>query len=159
MVKKIWRKRAPEPTAIGDGIYGLLEKMGGSREKSRLAGLWANWSEALGADMGQAIEPLGARGRVLLIRADNAVQMQELRFMGDEILARVNAWLGTEYFGEARVVLSEAGKNCRKRSQRPAAPPEPAAVRRAPRRPSGKYLAEMDRDSPVAAAYARFAGK
>lgn len=144
-----------EPHLIGKGIYDLLASMGGTRERSLLAGLWANWTRAVGEDFANIAVPLGSRGRVLVLAAASAIQMQELHFLGDELLERVNSYLGTNYFESVRPGLAESGKFC------PIAA-APAEERRAPGccpGLSGEYLGFMDRSSPVAACYARFAGR
>lgn len=155
--KKIFRKRMPAPELMREQVYKLLEKMGGSRPKSRLRRLWENWGEAMGEELAGMALPVGACGKTLLIAAENAMQMQELHFRGDELKDRANIFLECEYFSKTRVTLLKKGRK----------PPEPAIMtEKEPQdqaltpiypAPEGKYLQDMDMDSPVARCYALFA--
>lgn len=154
MVKKIWRKRQREPILIGENVYELLEAMGGSQERSRLAQLWANWPLVLGEELAAIASPLGSRGRTLLIRAEDSMQMQELHFLCGTLLEKVNAFLGSEYFVAARLTMLGNGKICL--SEDIAMPSQPGPDILKKEALSGKFLAMMDRKSPVALCYARF---
>lgn len=147
------------PKNVADLLFGLLERMGGSPHKSRLAALWENWNKVLGEDLAAMAIPLGSKGQTLVLRCDNAIQMQELHFLADDILERVNDFLQTIYFDKVHLTLAESGKNCLPDAI--AKEPEPAAkpARRFARSASGKFLQEMAKDSPVARCYALFAGK
>lgn len=172
-----WRKtrrglRGPSHAgpSLGEALAALLEAMGGTPERAGLQRLWDNWETALGAELAALAMPLGQRagrsparagdreGATLLLGAEDAMLMQELRFRGDEILARVNAFLGHPYFGGVQVSLP-LGKSAPERSRQgsggaSSAPPEPGEEAPAL---SGVFLRAMDPDSPVARCYARFA--
>lgn len=156
MVKR--RKRKATQGMAGEAIYGLLQKMGGSQARSRLASLWEKWDEVMGENLAGLAVPIGSRGNVLIIGAENAMELQELHFWGDELKERANAFLGCAYFENVRVTLFKKGEERRA----PDVLPEEkmfGEVRSAAVRPSGKFLSQMDRKSPVARCYARFAGK
>ena len=151
--------------SVREAIFRLLESMGGTPERAGLQSLWDNWEKVLGPELAALAMPLGHHGdgkgapeggrTALLLGAEDAMLLQELRFRGEEILERVNGFLGQAYFCEVRVSLP-LGRNAPVRTRRPAAlhggeerGPRPAA--------SGVFLKEMDENSPVARCYARFA--
>ena len=166
--RSAWRGRSREgagaATSLRDALLGLLQSMGGTPERAGLQSLWDNWEKVLGPELAALAQPLGhhgdrkgAAGRVaLLLGAEDAMLLQELRFRGEEILERVNGFLGQAYFCEVKVSLP-LGRNVPVRSRAPAAVP---AREEAGREPAarGIFLAGMDRDSPVARCYARFVG-
>lgn len=175
--RRAWRpRRKASPDAgepLGDALLALLKAMGGSPERAGLQRLWDNWAEALGAELAGMAMPLGhhagrrglragarpARdaGAVLLVGAGDAMLLQELRFRGDEILARVNAFLGHAYFSRVQVSLP-LGRPAPAVSRAALAGEASAAARDAPApAASGKFLEAMDSASPVARCYARFA--
>ena len=164
-----WRGRRSEgaggQTSLREALLSLLESMGGTPERAGLQNLWDNWEQVLGPELAAVARPLGHHGdgkgapagahAALLLAAEDAMLLQELRFRGEEILERVNGFLGQAYFCEVKVSLP-LGRSEPVRSRGPATPPvkgeaggEPAA--------RGVFLSGMDRDSPVARCYARFA--
>lgn len=153
--KKKFRRRKTAPEQICGQIHELLAKMGGSRPKSCLALLWENWEKAMGKELAELALPVGAHGNILVIAAENAIQMQELYFRGQEIKDRANIFLESEYFTETHVTLLEKGRKL----------PEPAFFAEKTEEeywvsqyppPNGKFLKEMDMESPVARCYALF---
>lgn len=166
--KRAWRGRRKQGAAsqpsLREALLSLLESMGGTPERAGLQSLWDNWEKVLGPELAPLAQPLGhhgdgtgaGRGAALLLGAEDAMLLQELRFRGEEILKRVNGFLGRDYFCEVKVSLP-LGRNAPVRSREPAPPSgnvdaggEPVA--------RGVFLSRMDRDSPVARCYARFAG-
>lgn len=155
--------------SLGESLAALLEAMGGTPERAGLQRLWDNWESALGAELAALAMPLGHRaarpsaraggreGATLLLGAEDAMLMQELRFRGDEILARVNAFLGRPYFSAVQVSLP-LGRSApeRSRQQRAAAAVMQEPVKEGTPSPRGIFLGAMNPDSPVARCYARF---
>lgn len=154
-------------------MRALLASMGGTPERAGLQRLWDNWETALGAELAALAMPLGhhagrpsaraggKEGATLLLGAEDAMLMQELRFRGDEILARVNAFLGQPYFSAVQVSLP-LGRSApeRSRQRREGAAPgmqDRGNEKKGGASPSGIFLDAMDPDSPVARCYARFA--
>lgn len=174
--KKARRQRTGRgPSGGGDGgaplreaLLSLLERMGGTPERAGLQRLWDNWETALGAELAGLAQPLGhhagrkpgtasaGQGVTLLVGAEDAMLLQELRFRSAEILERVNGFLGMAYFCEVKVSLP-LGRNAPERSREPARTGVREEAGTAPAA-SGVFLAGMDGDSPVARCYARFAG-
>ncbi len=173
---RLWRGRRPGASAtaepLGEGLRALLAAMGGTPGRAGLQNLWDNWEAALGEELAELARPLGhheghqreepgspasAGGAVLLLGAEDAMLLQELRFRGEEILARVNGYLGQVYFSEVQVQLP-LGRPEPVRSRREQSRAEQRVESDAPAQgPSGIFLEAMDSASPVARCYARFA--
>lgn len=111
MVKKLkknkFRRPDSRPILVGSYIFTLLESMGGSRERSRLDSLWKNWEQVAGEEIASLTTPLGHHGATLLLGAEDAMAIQEGRMMSEEILARVNGFLKTQYFTQLKISLKE----------------------------------------------------
>ena len=58
-----------------------------------LTELWRHWPMVMGAELAGLAHPLGARGTTLLVGAEDNAALQELAFMTEDILERVNAFL------------------------------------------------------------------
>lgn len=119
--------------------------------KARLARLWQHWSMAMGPELAPLAWPLGERKGVLLIGGEDAMSMQELALMREEILERANAFMDERFFTDVHVSLS-LGK-------RPLDGLTPPSRGRAPEifpRLDGSALRGADPDSPVARCYATF---
>ena len=170
------RRRAPGAGAqtspsLGDALRALLMAMGGTPERAGLQNLWDNWEAALGPELAAMAQPLGhhagrggegkspakgeSEGAVLLLGAEDAMLLQELRFRGGEILERVNGFLGHAYFREVKVSLP-LGRRAPERSRAKEKMARRDSGARLPGAASGIFLAGMDKTSPVARCYARF---
>lgn len=170
---RAWRGRrraaSPETGSLREALLALLENMGGTPERAGLQSLWDNWEKALGTELASLAQPLGShaarkggandagQGVTLLLAAEDAMLLQELRFRGGEILERVNGFLGKAYFCDVKISLP-LGRSAPVRTRAPARPAACADTGRAPVA-SGVFLAGMDDASPVARCYARFAGR
>lgn len=164
------RRRGASDAAmpLGEALHALLASMGGTPERAGLQRLWDNWETALGADLAALAMPLGhhagrpsarsgdPEGATLLLGAEDAMLLQELRFRGDEILARINAFLGRPYFSAVQVSLPLGRRAPERSRQRREGPFRREQGEGAPP-PRGIFLRGMDPDSPVARCYARFA--
>jgi len=121
--------------------------------KVRLARLWQYWSMAMGPELAPLARPLGERKGVLLIGGEDAMVMQELVMMRDEILERANAFMDETFFTDVHVSLGMG-----KRPLDALPPPAPARRREAQFIPrlDGSALRGADPDSPAARCYAAF---
>lgn len=75
--------------------------------KGRLAfvPLWRSWAEVVGPELAEYAHPLEVRGRTLVLGGHDSVVLQEISYVQHELLARVNAALGQEYFDKVTFEL------------------------------------------------------
>lgn len=97
------------PELVGGDILILLQKMGGSPVRIRLAALWQAWPEVMGKEFSW-ITPLGHKEGTLFIGVQNAMEIQELTLQAPQILELVNDFMEREYFTSLRISLVELGK-------------------------------------------------
>jgi hypothetical protein len=120
--------------------------------KARLARLWQHWSMAMGPELAPLAWPLGERKGVLLVGGEDAMVMQELAMMRDEISERANAFMDEHFFTDLRISLSMGKRPLDGLAPLP-------ARRRAPQlipQLDGSALRGADPDSPAARCYAAF---
>jgi hypothetical protein len=141
--------RAKRLVSVAEAVEHLLRRY---PHKARLARLWQNWNMVMGAELAPLAWPLGERKGVLLLGGEDAMVMQELVMMRDEILERANAFMAESFFTDVHVSLS-LGK-------RPldGLPPPPSRRREHTMFPKldGSALGAVDPDSPAARCYAAF---
>lgn len=143
-------------TVLGQWM-SALDRNAGQSAQGRLVRLWQHWDMVMGPQLAPIAWPLGHRGTVLLVGAEDAMLMQELSMQTEEILERVNAFIDEALFTEVRVSLA-LGKNPLNGSLAVPPPRVRPVLERGPA-PSGRYLDLMNSDSAVAKCYARFALK
>lgn len=152
------QRRKLGPLAAERVMDGVLRGLGSSPEQARLSLLWRHWEIVMGEELAPLARPLGHRDDTLLVGADDAMSLQELHLQADEMLERVNAFMEKPFFRTVKVSLI-LGKAELDGPLRCAAafeeytPPLPRSAA------DGRYLSDMNPDSPVARAYARFAAR
>lgn len=150
------RRDGMRPRSAQDVMRGVLRSLGASPEQARLALLWRHWDTVMGEELLPLAMPLGHRGDILLLGAEDSMAAQELRMQAGEILERVNAFMESGFFSSVHVSLVR-GRAVLDRIPHAAAefspPPRPEPCAMA----EGSRLPGMRPDSPVARAYARFA--
>lgn len=72
---------------------------------SNLVELWRHWEMVMGSQLASLAFPLGARGEILLVGAEDNFVLQELSFMAPEILERANAFMESEAFSKVEFSL------------------------------------------------------
>lgn len=144
------------PARTGSVLEKVFISLGASPEQAKLSRLWRSWDAVLGPDLAPLARPLGHHDDRLLIGAEDAVLLQELYYMGPEIVRRVNEFLQEDFFTAVKVSLMldhqdlDAPSPVLERSA--GRPQEEVPV------PSGASLGLMDPESAVARCYARFLG-
>jgi len=86
-------KGRPEP------LGGLLRSsLNGTALGERLKDLaiWQHWEQVVGATIARRARPLRLSGGVLTVLVGSAPWMQQLSFMKDDLVARLNSCLGEE---------------------------------------------------------------
>lgn len=144
------------PARTGSVLEKVFISLGASPEQAKLSRLWRSWDAVLGPDLAPLARPLGHHDDRLLIGAEDAVLLQELYYMGPEIVRRANEFLQEDFFTAVKVSLMLDHQDLDA--------PSPVLERSAGRpqeevpAPSGASLGLMDPESAVARCYARFLG-
>ncbi|SDF42799.1 Protein of unknown function [Desulfovibrio legallii] len=163
--RKRKRTAASGPVPVGEALAGVFAGLGldpaAAAQRARLQSLWEHWEAVMGPDLAPLARPLGHRRDLLLVGAEDAMLAQDLHYLSPELLERANAFMEAPVFQSVRVslLLGKDGLDVAA-----AAPLPPSRTRPVGRsvplpRPSGDRLAGMDPASPVARAYALFAGR
>lgn len=146
----------PGPARTGSVLEKVFISLGASPEQAKLSRLWRSWDAVLGPDLAPLARPLGHHDDKLLIGAEDAVLLQELYYMGPEMVRRANDFLQEDFFTAVKVSLMLDHQDLDA--------PSPVLERSAGRpqeelpAPSGASLGLMDPESAVARCYARFLG-
>ncbi len=139
-------------TATATPLAAVLQRFVRSQDKAEnftLVRLWEHWDRLFGPDMAALICPLGRSGDTLLLGAEDAIVIQEFTCFSDQILAKVNGFLGKPMFRHIHIALLQGRSPLNKTlvttpSPRPA-PPRPTRL--------GTPGTLPDDASPVARAY------
>lgn len=144
------------PARTGTILEKVFISLGAAPEQAKLNRLWREWAAVLGPDLAPLARPLGHHGDRLLIGAEDALLLQELYYMGPEIVRRVNGFLQEDFFTAVKVslMLDHQDLDAPGPVAGPAAAPAPEPLPA----PSGASLGLMDPESAVARCYARFLG-
>ena len=132
------------------------------KERRHLTALWQHWTVVMGESLAALACPLGHKGDVLFIGADDTMAMQELSLQATEILERANAFMDCEFFRQVKVGLMQGRQalSCPRprRLDSPLCPVRPKKPHRL-----GALAGKLDPDSPVTRCYeayiAMFAGR
>ncbi len=76
-----------------------------------LTELWRHWSIVMGEQLAGLAHPLGTRGTTLLVGAEDNAALQELAFMTEDILERVNAFLGQSQIDAVHLSLLQGRRS------------------------------------------------
>lgn len=140
------------PQALGSALEDFLRALN-RPEQLMLTRLWQHWEVVMGPELSGLAWPLGQRNGILLVGGEDAMAMQELSLMSEEILERANAFMEKPYFTGVKVSLS-LGRAALDNAARLPRPVRPVLEEGPPL--SGSYLAGMPPDSAVARCYARY---
>lgn len=141
---------------VASVLDALLRGMG-RPEQARLVRLWQHWEMVMGPELATLAWPLGHRNGALLLGGEDAMVMQEISLMAEEILERANTFMEEPFFSTVKVSLAFGKKPLDTATARTPLPPRPL-LEQGPAL-SGVYLAGMPEDSPVARCYARFVAR
>lgn len=99
------RENCQGPKLLGPVLFRYLEKIGGSPEKGRMARLWEQWATVVGEELAAQIDSIEDKERLLILHVPDAITMQEVSFLKEDILSKVNNFLGSNYFQSVRISL------------------------------------------------------
>lgn len=83
------QKKSQKPESIGNILTPFLKRTGLSwRIKEQK--IIENWKEIVGRDIAQNTEPFRLRGGVLFVRVSNPIWVQQLHFLKEIIIKKIN---------------------------------------------------------------------
>ena len=109
-------KEPQGPRAIRD-VLGKVTKRLGMASPDALSTVFAGWPELVGDTIAAHVRPLGLRDGILHLEADEPGWATQLRYLGPDLIRRVNEQVGSDLVKELAVRVL----------------PQPGARRRAPR--------------------------
>lgn len=112
-------KEPQGPRPIRD-VLGKVTKRLGMASPDALSTVFAGWPELVGDTIAAHVRPLGLRDGILHLEADEPGWATQLRYLGPDVIRRVNEQVGAELVKELAVRVA----------------PQPGARRRPPREPS-----------------------
>ncbi len=149
--------RVNEMRSAESGLVTYLEKLNKneSLDQRLLSRLWEHWSMVMGPMLTDVAQPLGVRDRTIIIGGEDNFILQELAYLRQEILERVNAFIDKPYFEKVELLLTLE----RSRLDRPPVIQPSTRQRQAPERPPSLVCAPLpgaDPDSPVSRCHAAY---
>jgi len=138
--------------SIGTALKEYLDRRQFNSELE-VARVWLNWPDIVGAHLAEMARPLGRRKGTLRIGVTDSVVMQELSYYGQEILDRIEAFLGWQPFDNTSLELL----NERTSLDRITIPGRSAeSPRQAPAAVGGLGRETLPEESQVASCYRRY---
>lgn len=107
--KKDWdsskfRKRHKKLLPSDKVMDSLFDHMG-AEKGFELSRLWRNWEDVLGPQLSRMARPLKHYSTTLVLGGDDPIAMQELSYFSDEILKKINSYLGKDFFDKVHFDL------------------------------------------------------
>jgi hypothetical protein len=90
--------------SIGTALKEYLDRRRLNSELD-VARVWLNWPDIVGSHLAEMARPLGRRGTSLRIGVEDSIVMQELTYFGQDILDRIEEFLGWQPFDKVALEL------------------------------------------------------
>lgn len=149
--RRMRKRRTEHAEELAQRYLQSMSARAGCPEQLRLVELWRNWHLVMGEEISSLCVPAGHKQRRLEVAAEDSMAMQELMYLGHEMVHRANAFMEEAFFEDVKVTLA-AGRKGLAATSRQEEDPVPSQ-RFVPARATGKLLDTMDPDSPVARCY------
>lgn len=93
-----------EPVVVGDAIDGLLRSLRGGAGRAEVGGVFGRWDEAVGPAVAANVRPVRLEHGTLLVEVSDPAWATHVRFLTDDLRARLAAVAGVRVDGlEVRV--------------------------------------------------------
>lgn len=100
-----YNKRILRMSSIKEQIETFLLDLSSGSEEKLLVELWRNWSMVMGPYLEGIAYPLGRREKTLIVGGEDTMALQELAYMKEELLERVNAFMDRTFFDKVDLQL------------------------------------------------------
>jgi predicted nucleic acid-binding Zn ribbon protein len=95
-------KNKPELTHVGTFISNILNTCRSNRPDIEMTKIWSLWQEAIGPTIAENARPAAFKGKVLLVNVTSSPWMQQLQFLKQDIIRKLNSALGKEMITEIK---------------------------------------------------------
>ncbi|MFH2064033.1 MAG: DUF721 domain-containing protein [Pseudomonadota bacterium] len=95
-------KKNQELSHVGTMISGILNTCRSNRPDIEMTRIWSLWSEAIGPTIAENARPAAFKGHVLLVHVTSSPWMQQLQFLKQDIIRKLNTALGKEMVTEIK---------------------------------------------------------
>lgn len=92
-----------EPEKLGDSILGALNRMGFAERLHKQEAV-VRWNEIVGETIAAETEPIRIDGDTLVIKVYQAAWRQQLVFLKDELLSKLEVEVGKDLIKDIRLV-------------------------------------------------------
>lgn len=100
------RKRGKTPDSLGE-VLGNFLRRSGLNPKIQEQKILHSWDKAVGDAIAERTQPVSVKNRVLQVKVTNSVWMQELQFMKNLIIQRLQEGIGENLLKDLRFFIGE----------------------------------------------------
>lgn len=101
------RPGGDDPVRVDALLDGVTDRFGAPRTDV-VAAVFGRWPELVGATVAAHTRPVSLRDRRLLVVADDGAWATQLRFLGDDLIARIHDQVGRDEVREVVVKVDRA---------------------------------------------------
>ncbi|NNF98455.1 MAG: DUF721 domain-containing protein [Desulfobacteraceae bacterium] len=94
-------RRNSDLTPLGDILDTVVSRYQ-RRPEGKLSNIWDEWEGAVGRIIAENARPSAFKGDLLLVNVSNSTWLQQLRFLKQEMLQKLNDALGQESVRDIR---------------------------------------------------------
>lgn len=92
---RLLRKPMDRPAPLGGILQKALEAASVDVDLNRLR-LWERWTDLVGSTIAENARPAAIKGRLLVVHVSSAPWMQQLHYLKNELMGKLNSALGKE---------------------------------------------------------------
>lgn len=101
--------RGDEPIELAEALERLLGSLG-APPADLLSTVFHRWADVVGADVALHCRPVAVEGDRLVVLASDSTWASEVRWLADQVLARVNELSSTDRLRSVTVQVAPAAK-------------------------------------------------
>ena len=90
-----------DPVPIRAALVEMASGLGVERPLET-AQIFAHWEQVVGSELARRCQPTSLKGGVLRVRMESAVWASEIRYLGAEIIERINRAVGSKVVSELK---------------------------------------------------------
>ena len=95
-------KKNQELSHVGTTISNILNTCRTNRPDIEMTRIWSLWQEAIGPTIAENARPAAFKGQILLVHVTSSPWMQQLQFLKQDIIQKLNTALGKEMVTEIK---------------------------------------------------------